>query len=512
MPCVPLPLFLSWSCLRARDADAALARSMFILNLYRRYPELIKPILWASAFVNCLGMLAASWATEVRTKLLSRPRLARSSACSPSTSSRAGLAPHRPHRHRRRLLWSVPLRACAHVAQLVSVLSSFERSGGQEDRALTAFPLLARRWWVERRGLASGIVFSGMGVGGCTTPFILSGLLEAYGFPTMCRAWAAITAGVFAVSLFFLQPRVPLVKPKGERAPWVSLRDFKFATDPVVLVMVRPRPRPPSFYLCLVLPLPRPLRLIARADAHPRPCDADGHVHVQLDGLHPRLAPPPDLRRRPLVARNSQHPHRHVQPRRLDRVLRHGLRVRPLAAPDTHRHGLHSGRARPHGVGLRVLARHRFGVRALVRRLLSGPLVRPSLLSTSSPSFSTSSTSLWSSPSPSFSSPALTSSLSVRSQDLGRRRSRRRRRQPARLEHDLLLLGRVARYRLHRRPVHLDGPLQRQARARRTVRPSLCVLHDLDPALELTLRRSTGRRGAGSGSATSSCSSASCRA
>ncbi|GAA5945581.1 hypothetical protein JCM3775_000530 [Rhodotorula graminis] len=158
---------------------------LFILNLYRRYPELIKPILWTSALINCLGMLAASWATEV---------------------------------------W--------HLIILIGIVGGF--SG-----AFLYAPVLMwlNSWWVERRGLASGIVFSGMGVGGCTTPFILSGLLEAYGFPTMCRAWAAITAGVFALSLFFLQPRVPLVKPKGERAPWVSLRDFKFATDPVVLVM-----------------------------------------------------------------------------------------------------------------------------------------------------------------------------------------------------------------------------------------------------------------------------------
>ncbi|TNY22283.1 MFS monocarboxylate transporter [Rhodotorula diobovata] len=158
---------------------------LFILNFYRRYPEWVKPILWGSALINCLGMLVASWATEV---------------------------------------WQLIL--------LIGVVGGF--SG-----AFLYAPVLMwlNTWWVQRRGLASGIVFSGMGVGGCACPFILAALLDNYGFPTMCRAWACITGAVFAGSLLFLRPRVPLAKPKGERAPWVTLRDFRFASDPIVLVM-----------------------------------------------------------------------------------------------------------------------------------------------------------------------------------------------------------------------------------------------------------------------------------
>ncbi|BGP52411.1 hypothetical protein JCM10450v2_008389 [Rhodotorula kratochvilovae] len=148
---------------------------VFVITVFRRYPEWIKPILWTSAAVNCLSMLAASWASEV---------------------------------------W--------HLIMLIGVL------GGVSGATL---------WWVERRGLASGIVFAGTGVGGTAFPFALSALLERHGFATMCRAWAGITAGVYALALLFLKPRVPLAKPRGVRAPWLTIHDFRFIRDPVVLAM-----------------------------------------------------------------------------------------------------------------------------------------------------------------------------------------------------------------------------------------------------------------------------------
>ncbi|BGP44162.1 hypothetical protein JCM10449v2_008226 [Rhodotorula kratochvilovae] len=158
---------------------------VFVITVFRRYPEWIKPILWTSAAVNCLSMLAASWASEV---------------------------------------W--------HLILLIGVL------GGVSGATLYAPVLLwLNSWWVERRGLASGIVFAGTGVGGTAFPFALSALLERHGFATMCRAWAGITAGVYALALLFLKPRVPLAKPRGVRAPWLTIHDFRFIRDPVVLAM-----------------------------------------------------------------------------------------------------------------------------------------------------------------------------------------------------------------------------------------------------------------------------------
>ena len=170
-------------------------------------------MLWTSGLVNCLSMLVASWATEVWQLVLLIGVL-----CGLS-----GAVLYAPV-----LLWlngSVPLSL-----RLVPTSAS--------GRALTP-TLRARRWWHDRRGLASGIIFAGTGVGGTIFPFALSGLLDRYGFPTMCRAWACITAGVYALALLDLKPRVPLVKPRGERAPWLSIHDFRFVKDPVVLAMVR---------------------------------------------------------------------------------------------------------------------------------------------------------------------------------------------------------------------------------------------------------------------------------
>lgn len=90
-----------------------------------------------------------------------------------------------------------------------------------------------------RRGLASGIVFAGTGIGGLVFPFIISTLLDRHGFATMCRVWAAITGAVYAVAVWLIRPRVPPTRPKGERGPWFATGDASFLKDPVVLMMVR---------------------------------------------------------------------------------------------------------------------------------------------------------------------------------------------------------------------------------------------------------------------------------
>lgn len=38
---------------------------ILVITVFRRYPDYVRAILWASAAVNCLAMLAASWATKV---------------------------------------------------------------------------------------------------------------------------------------------------------------------------------------------------------------------------------------------------------------------------------------------------------------------------------------------------------------------------------------------------------------------------------------------------------------
>ncbi|GAA6009398.1 hypothetical protein JCM10207_003763 [Rhodosporidiobolus poonsookiae] len=158
------------------------------MNAFRRYPDWIKPMLWISLVINCGSMLIASWATKV---------------------------------------WQLIL--------LIGVL------GGISGAVLYAPVLLwLNSWFHMKRGLASGIVFAGTGIGGLAFPFLLSALLRHGGFPLMCRAWAGITAGVYAVSVYFIEPRVPLPRrvAKGNRAPWFGgAGDLSFLKDPVVVAM-----------------------------------------------------------------------------------------------------------------------------------------------------------------------------------------------------------------------------------------------------------------------------------
>ncbi|GAA6039386.1 hypothetical protein JCM8097_002828 [Rhodosporidiobolus ruineniae] len=93
-------------------------------------------------------------------------------------------------------------------------------------------------WWQERRGMASGIVFSGTSVGGFCFPFLIEHLLHKYSFATMCQVWAAMSFVVYAAATVFLKPRAPTRRvPKGaDRGPWLPASP-RLLLDPVVIVM-----------------------------------------------------------------------------------------------------------------------------------------------------------------------------------------------------------------------------------------------------------------------------------
>ncbi|GAA5977515.1 hypothetical protein JCM11641_000986 [Rhodosporidiobolus odoratus] len=155
-----------------------------VIMVMRRYPDWVKTMLWASGALNCGSMLIASWATKT---------------------------------------WQLIL--------LQGVL------GGISGAVLYAPVLLwLNEWWHARRGLASGIVFAGTGIGGLAFPFVISALLRHGGFATMCRAWAGITAAVYSIAILAIRPRIPARKAKGPRGPWLAV-DWRFAKDPVFLVM-----------------------------------------------------------------------------------------------------------------------------------------------------------------------------------------------------------------------------------------------------------------------------------
>lgn len=64
-------------------------------------------------------------------------------------------------------------------------------------------------WFVQRKGMAFGIVWSAAGFGGVVLPLLFEVLLTSYGFPTTLRIWAGMVA-VLAIPLsLFVKPRLP---------------------------------------------------------------------------------------------------------------------------------------------------------------------------------------------------------------------------------------------------------------------------------------------------------------
>ncbi|ORY55169.1 MFS general substrate transporter [Leucosporidium creatinivorum] len=156
-----------------------------LISVFRRYPDWARTMLWAATFTSCGSMLISSWASKI---------------------------------------WQLIL--------LQGVLCGI--SG-----AVLYTPVLIwlQEWWVVRRGMASGLIFSGTGVGGFVFPFLLNSLLEKVGFAWTCRVWALITFVIFGGCVATLRPRLPAVKP-AVRGPWVTRgTNFSFAWHPTVILM-----------------------------------------------------------------------------------------------------------------------------------------------------------------------------------------------------------------------------------------------------------------------------------
>lgn len=98
-------------------------------NAFRRYPDKAKPSLYIAGVVYSLSMLLSSFANKVWQLILTQGVL-----CGVSGAVLYGPC----------LLWTMS-------------------------------------WFVEKRGLASGLIFSGTGLGGAAFPFVLGKLLDSYG-------------------------------------------------------------------------------------------------------------------------------------------------------------------------------------------------------------------------------------------------------------------------------------------------------------------------------------------
>ncbi len=85
-------------------------------------------------------------------------------------------------------------------------------------------------WFVKRKGLAYGIMWSAKSIVGVITPFLSSALLDRFGLRTTLLAWAAASAVLTMPLITVMKPRVPLPSRASARPPPVS---FAFLRHPL---------------------------------------------------------------------------------------------------------------------------------------------------------------------------------------------------------------------------------------------------------------------------------------
>ncbi|ESZ90147.1 putative MFS monocarboxylate transporter [Sclerotinia borealis F-4128] len=69
------------------------------------------------------------------------------------------------------------------------------------------------QWFVKRKGLALGVMWSGVGTSGLIFPFLLSYLVDKYGFRCTLRIWAVILLLLCCPLIYYIKPRIPATYP-----------------------------------------------------------------------------------------------------------------------------------------------------------------------------------------------------------------------------------------------------------------------------------------------------------
>ncbi|ODN74833.1 hypothetical protein, variant 3 [Cryptococcus amylolentus CBS 6039] len=80
-------------------------------------------------------------------------------------------------------------------------------------------------WFLERRGLATGIMYAGTGLGGTIVPYIMDGLLKGVGYKAAMCSLGIAYAVLGGVALIFIDRRIPISRyANNSEEPRSSMR------------------------------------------------------------------------------------------------------------------------------------------------------------------------------------------------------------------------------------------------------------------------------------------------
>ncbi|KAH7087172.1 major facilitator superfamily domain-containing protein [Paraphoma chrysanthemicola] len=101
------------------------------------------------------------------------------------------------------------------VPHLIASQGVFYAIGG----ALCYSPVVSfmDEWFVNKKGLAFGIMWAGTGIGGIIIPLLLQHLLDKYGFRTALRVWAVVLFAATVPLTIYLRPRLPVAQVTNHR-------------------------------------------------------------------------------------------------------------------------------------------------------------------------------------------------------------------------------------------------------------------------------------------------------
>ncbi len=97
-------------------------------------------------------------------------------------------------------------------------------------------------WFVERRGLAFGLIFGASGLGGIVYPFIFEATLTNLGYGWTLRVWAAADLLLALPAVLLMKPRLPSARPTPVSRGGLPLRSLlrprglSFMLSPLFLV------------------------------------------------------------------------------------------------------------------------------------------------------------------------------------------------------------------------------------------------------------------------------------